>query len=269
MSTHFGVSQDLGTATSEPTLAPRGKALRAGVTGGSPLRAYQDLAFGTRSYWDLVRYELLAVWGSVLPGTTGFLFRKLFWPRLFAEMGRGTIWGHHVVVRHPGKMLIGSGVVVDDGCYLDAKGCAAREFMIGDQAMLSRNCLLSAKEGSISISERVTLGVGCVMYSFGGIEIGADTMIAAQCYIGGGRYEHRGRTDVPMHRQPIPGRGVVIEDDCWLGAGVTVIDGVRIGRRSVVGAGAVVVRDVLPGDVVAGVPALPLAGRHTRTGPMD
>ena len=166
-----------------------------------------------------------------------------------------------MVVRHSRKMVFGAGAVIDDNCYLDAKGCGPGEFELGDGAMISRGCLLSAKEGPISIASRATLGAHCVLYSFGGIEIGADTMIAANCYIGGGNYDARGRADIPMHKQPLPGRGVVIEEDCWIGAGVTVVDGVRIGAGSVVGAGAVVLRDVPVGIIVGGVPARPLGSR--------
>ena len=48
---------------------------------------------------------------------------------------------------------------------------------------------------------------------------------------------------------------VTIEDDVWLGTNAIVLPGVRIGRASIVGAGAVVVRDVPPHSIVAGVPA--------------
>lgn len=53
-------------------------------------------------------------------------------------------------------------------------------------------------------------------------------------------------------------RPIVIEDDAWLGAGVIVLPSVTIGRGAVVGAGAVVTRDVPSFTVVAGVPARPV-----------
>jgi len=63
---------------------------------------------------------------------------------------------------------------------------------------------------------------------------------------------------------------VVIEDDAYLGASVVVLPGVRIGSGCVVGAGAVVTRDVAPGETVVGAPARPLVskgGRLERTHP--
>lgn len=48
---------------------------------------------------------------------------------------------------------------------------------------------------------------------------------------------------------------VIIEDDCWLGAGCVVMPGVTIGKFSIVGAGAVVTKDVPPHSIVAGIPA--------------
>jgi serine acetyltransferase len=51
---------------------------------------------------------------------------------------------------------------------------------------------------------------------------------------------------------------VIIEDDVWLGTNAVVLPGVRVGRGAVVGAGAVVTRDVPPFTVVAGAPARPI-----------
>ncbi len=49
--------------------------------------------------------------------------------------------------------------------------------------------------------------------------------------------------------------GVIIEDDCWIGAGAIILNGITIGKGSVVGAGSVVTKDVPPYTIVAGNPA--------------
>jgi acetyltransferase-like isoleucine patch superfamily enzyme len=48
---------------------------------------------------------------------------------------------------------------------------------------------------------------------------------------------------------------IVIEDDAWLGVGVVVLDGVRIGKGAVIGAGSVVTRDIPDNAIAVGVPA--------------
>jgi acetyltransferase-like isoleucine patch superfamily enzyme len=55
---------------------------------------------------------------------------------------------------------------------------------------------------------------------------------------------------------------IVIEDDCWLATGVTVLAGVRIGRGAIIGAGSVVTKDVPPFTLAAGAPA-----RHIKSLP--
>jgi acetyltransferase-like isoleucine patch superfamily enzyme len=55
--------------------------------------------------------------------------------------------------------------------------------------------------------------------------------------------------------QGITTLGVTIEDECWIGAMAAILDGVTVGHNSVVAAGAVVIEDVPPYSLVAGVPA--------------
>lgn len=221
----------------------------------NPIEAYQDLVVGSRSWLTLLRYELGAAWASHVPGALGVGIRKILVPGLLAEAGRGTIWGHGVVLRHPGRMRIGAGVVVDDDCYFDAKGCSAGGFVIGDDAFVSRGSIVSGKDGDLRLGPRVNIGARCTLYASTDLEIGADTMLAAHCYIGGGRYDPHAARDRPIAEQPLPRKGVRIGEDCWLGAGVVVVDGVSIGRGAVIGAGAVVTRDIPEYTIAAGVPA--------------
>jgi acetyltransferase-like isoleucine patch superfamily enzyme len=59
----------------------------------------------------------------------------------------------------------------------------------------------------------------------------------------------------PFVDQGITARGIVVEDDVWIGSGAIITDGVRVGKGAVVAAGAVVTADVPAHTVVGGVPA--------------
>jgi len=101
--------------------------------------------------------------------------------------------------------------------------------------------------------------------STGGIRLGASVLVAGQCYIGGGRYETE-RLDVPMMKQGMYTRGpVIIGDDVWIGAAARVLDGVTVGRGAIIGAGAVVTRDVPAYAIAAGVPAKVIGRRGQET----
>ena len=63
------------------------------------------------------------------------------------------------------------------------------------------------------------------------------------------------RTDITMKDQGVTRKAIVIEDDCWLASGSTILAGVRVGRGAVVAASAVVTSDVPAYAIVGGVPA--------------
>ena len=58
------------------------------------------------------------------------------------------------MLRHPHKIHIGSNVVIDDNCLLDAKGETNRGIRIGDGVFIGRNTILSCKNGDIELGRR-------------------------------------------------------------------------------------------------------------------
>jgi maltose O-acetyltransferase len=63
------------------------------------------------------------------------------------------------------------------------------------------------------------------------------------------------RHDIPMMKQGKIRKKVVIEDDVWIGQNTIIMPGIKIGKGAIVGAGAVVTKDVPPYAIVGGVPA--------------
>lgn len=231
--------------------------------GGSSLRRYQDLVIGSRRWRDLFVYEFIQLFAAWVPGAIGLLLRKKLYPLLLGECGRGVVFGRDVALRHPGKIRLGSGVIIDDGVLLDAKGEGNEGIQLEDGVFIGRGSILSCKGGSIRIGARSNLGFHSEIFSSNRVSVGEDVMIAAYCYILGGGAYRTDRKDIPMNQQyDFEGKGgVTIEDDVWLGAKVVVFDGVTVGKGSVVGASAVVNRD-LPGESISvGLPARPVAER--------
>jgi acetyltransferase-like isoleucine patch superfamily enzyme len=120
---------------------------------------------------------------------------------------------------------------------------------------------LGHQQGSIRLADEVYVGP----YSFLGtynhkLQIGEYTMIGAHCYL---ITENHGREklDVPFKQQSYEGADVVIGRNVWLGCHVTVLPGVTIGDNSIVGAGAVVTKNIPPNETWAGVPAKKIADR--------
>lgn len=102
------------------------------------------------------------------------------------------------------------------------------------------------------IGPRATIGVG------GPIRIGRDCQFGANVTLVA---ENHAVTEAGVSTHDVVRRGIRIGDGCWLGHGVTVLDGVTLGERCVVGAGAVVTRSFPAGARLAGVPARELPGR--------
>ncbi|MBV5329482.1 MAG: hypothetical protein JZU65_17965 [Chlorobium sp.] len=93
-----------------------------------------------------------------------------------------------------------------------------------------------------------------MLYGHGGLKIGDNVSIATGSVIVPANHNFT-RRDIPFKLQGSTGHGIVLEDDIWVGANVTILDGCRIGKGAIIGAGAVVTKDVAPFSIVGGVPA--------------
>jgi acetyltransferase-like isoleucine patch superfamily enzyme len=125
-----------------------------------------------------------------------------------------------------------------------------------DRVTINRDCSLEVIEGgSIIIGPHVGIENGCVFFSaLNPIIIRERAEIAPYCAFYS--YDHGISPDKPISDQGLTSKGpIVVEEDAWLGVGVTVLSGVRIGRGAVVGAGSVVAHDIPDGAVAVGAPA--------------
>lgn len=220
----------------------------------SRIAKYVNLFVGKKGFFSLLKYELIIMLFQDMPGAIGIFFRNLFYPVLFKKVGTGVSFGKSVTIRHPYKISIDDDVVIDDYCVLDAKGLNNNGISIGENIFIGRGSILSCKNGDIILGKNVVVGFNSEIFSGSKVVIGEGTLIAAYVYIIGGGHDYS-RVDIPISEQEKPSYGIKIEKNCWIGAGAMVFDGVTIGEDTVIGAGAVVSKDIPPFSIAAGVPA--------------
>lgn len=121
---------------------------------------------------------------------------------------------------------------------------------------------IGEQEGLVVLGERVYVGPYSYLGTFDHtLEIGEDTMVGAHSYIITENHSTK-RQDIPYGQQGYAGDNVKIGKNVWIGCHVTVLPGVSIGDHAVIGAGAVVTKNVPAGETWAGVPAKKIS-RHS------
>ena len=141
-------------------------------------------------------------------------------------------------IRGKGKIIIGSQVHISGliGLYFSSHAPEAPEFSIGDGTFIGDDTTFSMAKG-ISIGNDCLISGGCVFQDNDGHPLDAKERKAGN---------HVSQDEVHQ---------VVIEDNVWIGARVTVLKGVTIGENSVVGTGAIVTEDIPAGSLAVGNPA--------------
>lgn len=119
---------------------------------------------------------------------------------------------------------------------------------IGDGAFIPSNSTFYCMSAPLTIGKKVVFGPNPTI-------ITGDHRID---YIGKYIQDVRGADKLSENDAP-----VVIEDDCWIGANVTILKGVTIGRGSVIAAGAVVTKSCEPYSIIGGIPAKLIKMRFT------
>ena len=104
--------------------------------------------------------------------------------------------------------------------------------------------------GRIEIGDYTFINYGCSIAARCSVKIGSHCHIGHYTFI-----MDNGQHDVIRHRELPPSAPVIIEDNVWIGSKAVILPGVRIGHRSVIGAGSIVTSDVPPKCVAAGNPA--------------
>lgn len=217
---------------------------------------YKEIFPGDVSFFFFLKYEIIVTLFTSIPGAAGFVLRKIFFKKLFKKTGKGVVFGRNMTIRHPKKIVIGDNVVFDDNSVIDAKGKGNEGISIGNNVLIGRNSVISCKGGDIQIDDFSNIGPDNIIISESSIKIGKYVFTSGKLYmIAGGNHSFE-RKDIPIWKQPSTSKGgILIEDDVWIGASSTILDGVKIGTGAVIGAATLVHKKIKPYTVSLGVPA--------------
>ncbi len=211
------------------------------------------LGYTPPSFWAYVKESVVKGALGWIPGIVGVFARNFGYRFLFKK-----IEGLAVILQ--GVDFRGCpSIFLEDRVKL-RKGVSIRSFYCHNTIHLGRNSsvheytIIKSKGGDIFIGENTFISSFVNISAVGNVYIGKNVMLANGCRIETGTHGF-GNLNHPIKEQKVESHGINIGDDCWLGAGVKVMDNVTVGQGSVLGAGSVVTRDVPPYSIAVGVPA--------------
>jgi acetyltransferase-like isoleucine patch superfamily enzyme len=193
---------------------------------------------------------------SGIPGLLGIGLRGVAY-RSIAKLTGFPAIERGVRIAYAENVEIGRNVYLDQGVYLHA--CPGG-IQIEDNAFIMHNAELHVfnfrklPHAFIRVGERSFVGESVIIRGQGGVSIGKAVLIGPGAQLLAVNHNY-GDPTTPILDQGITARGIVVEDGAWIGAGALVLDGVHIGRNAVIGAGAVVTKDVPGHSIAVGVPA--------------
>jgi acetyltransferase-like isoleucine patch superfamily enzyme len=192
------------------------------------------------------------------------IYRDVWW---LPKMIKYAHFGKNVKVDRKAWIVGHKQIRLKDGCRIH-KFCHLRAdkdegIEIGRRSEIFPYAMLMTYGGFIKIGDDCTVNPYCVLYGHGGLVIGNGVRIAAHTVMIPANHTFDD-ANCPIFEQPVIAKGILIEDDVWIGAGVCLLDGVKIGKGSVIGAGSVVTCNIPEVSVAVGTPARVIRQRGSK-----
>jgi acetyltransferase-like isoleucine patch superfamily enzyme len=193
-----------------------------------------------------------------------WLGRGIFKTALLTGSPARVFLAPRTLLRNTSGIRFGSNVTLEAGVLID--GLAEFGIVLGDNVSIGAYSIIRGSSPT-HVGEGLLLGnhSSCDAYCFFGaggmITIGEHVIMGQHVCFHAETHNHDS-IEVSIRTQGVTPMPIVVEDDCWIGANVTILGGSKLGRGSIVGAGAVVRGEFPPYSVIAGVPARLIRSRR-------
>lgn len=195
------------------------------------------------------RYKIIYVL-DILRNFFRWNFKYFYIPRI-------NFLGRNSKVKYSGQLKIGKLVRIGDNVIVD---CLSKKGVdIADNVNIANNVIIKCTWSlghvgtGVVIGTGVSIGDGSFIGAAGGVIIGENVIMGQNVRFHSENHIFNDPT-IPIKMQGVTNEGIIIEDDCWVGAGVVFLDGVKVGKGSVIGANSVVTKNIPPFSVVVGTP---------------
>lgn len=193
--------------------------------------------------------KLIILWHA------GWKVMRGFWTRLFLKRARGLLLvGHHVQISHGSHIQCGKSVKFED--YSEIHGLCRDGLIFGDYVTIGRGVMIRPSSyygndlgAGLVIGDHSSIGPHAYVGCSGKIVIGNNVMFGPKCSLFAENHSFN-NTNTTIKSQGVHQKGIVVEDDCWIGSNCIILDGVTIGKGSVIGAGTLITKDVPAGSVI-------------------
>jgi len=194
-----------------------------------------------------------------------FCFLRSFKILFYGKIPRLLFLGKNVSFFYTANMQFGKFVQIGEGAHLSALGKGPLELgnnvNIGAYSRVVISQTFQDLGSHIKIGDNVGLGDFAHLGGAGGLEIGPDCIIGAylSCHPENHNFEDPGTL---IRHQGVSRKGIKVGANCWIGAKVTILDGVTVGDNCVIAAGAVLTKSFPANTIIGGVPAKVLRDIH-------
>lgn len=206
--------------------------------------------------------KILKVISWIPQNKHGETIRRFVSEIFFAHLGQAVSIGKGVEFLGASNIELGDGVSIRRGTCIDVRDRNSRLYL-RNNVILDKNVeIRDLDHTQIEIGEHTMLNLNVLIMGPGNIKIGRYCLIAPYVSIVAANRNFADPTR-KIAEQGTSSKGITIEENCWLGHRVSVLDGVTIGQGSVIGAGAVVTKDIPPFSIAVGVPARIVGSRSS------